>query len=426
MRAEPTPARRRLGSALAVSVFLAAALPRLVYLAAARPPYAGDYWDLASGLRRFGVFGFGGFQTTAFEPLYPFFLAAIRLVSRDSMPAAQVAQALVAAAGAVLLARLTLALTGSRRTSLLAAGLYAVYPLLIRHAADPSDTALAATLLIGFANAFVRADGTIGAGVAGAWLGLAALTRSVALPIVPLAAAVLLWRRRPAQAAACAAAALLVVLPWGLRNAALNGWPLPTRSGLNLFISNSPYTPDLMPDYGPDILVPYANTVIEPAPATLTTPEQERYRDVAWSRAARAAASRNAAAIAWLKVRNLFYFFSPRLVPTHNPSPNMEIALGAGGASTVTGSPPRSRADEWIYALSYGPVLALAVIGVYRRRRLLSRDAILWCVLGTFAITHAVYFPTTRYRVVVEFVLLVYAAVALNAWAPPRFGGDLE
>jgi hypothetical protein len=170
--------------------------------------------------------------------------------------------------------------------------------------------------------------------------------------------------------------------------------------------------------------VPYANTVIEPAPATLTTPEQERYRDVAWSRAALAAASRNAGAIAWLKARNVFYFFSPRLVPAHDPSPEMQITLGAGGASTVTGSPPRSRANEWIYALSYSPVLAPAAAGVYRRRRVLSRDAILWCVLATFAITHAVYFPTTRYRVVVEFVLLFYAAVALNAWAPPRFGGE--
>ena len=55
-------------------------------------------------------------------------------------------------------------------------------------------------------------------------------------------------------------------------------------------------------------------------------------------------------------------------------------------------------------------MLALAIAGVWLRRRDIRRDAILWCVVVTFVAAHAVYFPTTRYRVPIEFVLLFYAA----------------
>jgi hypothetical protein len=421
---EPTPARDRLGPALSGLAFLAAAIPRLIYFVAARPDFSGDYWMLATGLRQFRTFGFDGYQTTQFEPAYPGFLAALRALTFDAPVPVQLAQIAVAALGAVCLARLTLALTGNRRTSLVAAMLFAVYPLLVRHAADGSDAALSTTLLIGFADAFVRARAPAGFARAGAWLGASVLTRSVALPVLVLGAGLLLVRRRPAAAAAFAATTVLVLLPWGLRNIALNGWPLPTRSGLNLFISNSEYTPRLIPAYGPDILVPYANAVIEPAPDIMTVPEGERYRDRAWSRAAVQAVRRQPGAIAWLKVRNLWYFFSPRLVPTHEPTADMQITFGEAGSSTVVGSPPRSRLNEAVYAVTYGPTLVLALTGVYLRRSRLRGEAILWIVLWTFALTHAVYFPTTRYRVAVEFVLLFYAAVALNGWWTARFGAE--
>jgi hypothetical protein len=41
---------------------------------------------------------------------------------------------------------------------------------------------------------------------------------------------------------------------------------------------------------------------------------------------------------------------------------------------------------------------------------------ILGCVLATFVVAHAVYFPATRYRVPIEFVLLFYAAVTFDHW----------
>ena len=41
---------------------------------------------------------------------------------------------------------------------------------------------------------------------------------------------------------------------------------------------------------------------------------------------------------------------------------------------------------------------------------------ILWLLLVTFVAVHSVYFPTTRYRAPVEFVLLFYAAVGIVKW----------
>ncbi len=411
--AEPIPTNTRFGSAFSFSLVLAAALPRLLYLILVRPDFGGDYWDLATGLRRWGTFGFEGFQTTRFQPLYPLFIAAVRSVARDSPAVVQVAQVALAALGAVFLYRLVVELAG-RRTARLTVGLYAVYPLLIRHSADASDTALTVTLLLGFAASFVTADTPRRAAGAGIWLGLAVLTRSVVLPVAVLAAMLLLARRRASAAAALVGAVLIVMAPWGLRNTALNGWPMPTRSGLNLFIANSEYTPDLLPAYGPDVLVPYANAVIAPLPGRGSVPVRERVMDIAWTRAALGAIRERPGAIAWLKLRNLGYFFSPRLVPTHESTAESDIRFGADHAFEVVHSPPRSTFHQVVYTLSYTPILMLAIAGVYFRRGALSDDAILWCLLATVAVVHVVYFPTTRYRAIVDFVLLFYAAVAID------------
>ena len=159
----------------------------------------------------------------------------------------QVIQCTVAAAGAIFLYRLAASLTGTRRVGLIAGVLYAVYPLLVRHSPDPTDAALMTTLLIAFAAEFVTSTTAAGAVRAGIWLGLAVLTRTMALPIVALAAAVYWWNGARRSAAALTVTALLVIAPYAVRNYALNGAILPTRSGLNLFISNSPYTAHIFP-----------------------------------------------------------------------------------------------------------------------------------------------------------------------------------
>jgi len=397
-------------------VFVLALLARVLYLLLERPPFDGDYWALSDSLLRDWSLSLYGSRTTAFEPAYPLFLAMARVVAGHNALLVQVIQCTVAAAGVVFLYRLAARLTGSPRAGLIAAALYAVYPLLVRHSPDPTDAALMTALLIAFAAEFVAPTTTAGAVRAGLWLGLAVLTRTMALPIVALAAAVYWWNGARRPAAVLTVTALLVVAPYAVRNYALNGALLPTRSGLNLFISNSPYTASIFPGYGPDILLEYAYSVLEGAaqPPVPESPALERARDAEWTALALREIRQHPLRTAGLKARNVLYFFSPRLVPYHEPTETTRIVLGENGQFTVENSPPRRTSHQVIYAVSYTPVLALAIAGVWLRRRDLGRDAILWCVVVTFVAAHALYFPTTRYRVPIEFVLLFYAAVALD------------
>jgi 4-amino-4-deoxy-L-arabinose transferase-like glycosyltransferase len=399
-----------------LGIYALAISPRILYLLIARPVFESQYWALSDSLLANGRLGFDGVKTTAFEPAYPLFLALARTLVGNRTLLVQVVQSAVAALGAVFLYRLAATLSGRRRVGVIAGMLYAVYPLLIRHSADRTDAALMTTFLLAFASQFTAATTPARAAAAGGWLGLAVLTRMMALPLIPLAAAIQRRNHGWRGAAAVTLPALVVIAPYAIRNYALNGAIVPTRSGLNLFISNSEYTAKIFPDYGPDILEEYAASVVEsrgvsPGPSS---PGLERAYDKLWTRYALEEMTQHPWRTAGLKLRNVLYFFSPRLVPYHVPTATTTIQLGEDGTFTVENSPPRRAVDRIVYAISYTPVLALAVAGVWLRRRDLRRDAILWCIVMTFVVAHAMYFPTTRYRVPIEFVLLFYAAVAID------------
>jgi len=401
-----------------VGVWGLAALPRLIYLALARPPFDNsEYWLLSSGLLHDGSLAVNGVKTVAFEPMYPLFLAASRLLVGDRAVLVQGLQAVVASAGAIYLYRLACALTHKSRIGSMAAMLFATYPLLVRHAVTATDTALLTTMLIAFTCAFVLAKTVAHAAIAGMWLGLAILTRTVALPLLLLTPSLLGWRRTRA-ALAMIGATLVVLTPYGARNYALSGAVLPARSGVNLFLSNCEYASGIMASYGPDILSDYGEAMIARAGLERLgdTPAAEQQEDAAYRRLALAEMKRHPLDTLWLKIRNVFYFFSPALVPSHEITPATRIQLGERGTSAVENSSPRPLIHRVVYSMSYGTVLLLASFGVYHRRRDLGRDGILWSTLLTFTAVYAVFFPATQYRVPVEFVLLFYAVVGLDSW----------
>lgn len=392
-----------------------AAAVRLLYLAAAHPAFAIYYWEAASGLRRDGTLSIDGVRTAALEPLYPVFLAAARWLVQDRPLLVQGIQALVASIGAVYLYKLAIALAGRRQVGIAAAVLFAVYPLLVRHALDGTESALATLFLIVFAYRFVTMERTLDAAAAGAWLALAILTRVVALPLILIAPVLAATRRGGRAATTMAGVAVLVLMPYAIRNYVLNGAIVSVRGGLNLFISNNEYSAGVMAGYGPDILVPYAGSRLaaEGLANLPVTPEAERQEDEAYQRLALSEIMERPLDTLRLKIVNVFLFFSPVLVPLFAITDATHIHLGASGQSTVTNGVPRPHFDHIVYSASYSAVLALAAIGLYVRRRDLRADAILWCVLFTFAAVHAVYFPSTRYRAPVDFVFLFYAGVGV-------------
>ena len=395
-------------------IWIFAAAVRLLYLAAARPPFSLYNWEAASNLLLDGTLSLDRVKTAALEPLYPLFLATGQLLVGPRPLLVQAVQALVASAGAVYLYKLGSALTLNKRVGIAAATLFAVYPLLVRHSIDGTESALLTTLLIAFAYQFVTMHTTMDAAAVGGWLGLAILTRTVALPLLlvaPMAAAAQSGRR----AIAMAGVAVLLLMPSAIRNYTLNGAIVPARAGVNLFIANSEYAPGVIADYGPDILLPYAESrIADVVPPEVTwTPEIEQRQDAAFRRLALAEIRQRPLDTLRLKIRNVFTFFSPVLTPHREITAATEIRLGEEGRSIVVDSIARPLSYRVIYTVSYSAVIALAVVGVYKRRHDLATDAILWWIVLTFAAVHAVLFPAPRYRVPVDFVFLFYAAVGV-------------
>ena len=175
-------------------------LLRLAYLVWARPTFNGRSWAIATDLLHHGTFSIDGQQTTDFEPLYPWFLAACGLVAGSETFFVQLLQIAFASLVVVVMYRLTFALTQQPRAATIAAALYALDPLLIRQAAQQSEAMLTTILLMLFANLFVRATTTKDAIVAGAVLGLVTLTRSMTVPLVFAATLVCAANRRYAAA----------------------------------------------------------------------------------------------------------------------------------------------------------------------------------------------------------------------------------
>lgn len=396
-------------------VFAVAAILRLSYLAVARPPFEDYHWVLAGNLLHTGALAFNGIATTTIEPGYATLLAAARLATGDRVLFVQALQALVASLGAYYLFHLALTLTGRERVALIAGLLFAGYPLMIRHAPDPTDAALLTTSLIAYA-AYAAAPGASNAAIAGGCLGLAVLTRAMTLPFVLITPGVLIFNHRRRDAAVLALVALAVCVPFGIRNTRLNGWPLPTRSGLNLFISNTSYAAALLPDHGLDLLEDYGEAALAGDPSTRLPagPAQERAKDQAWTRLALDEVRRHPAETLRLKLRNYWYFVSPELMPRFDDTGDATVRLSTDGRVDVLGSRPRPRALRLVYTVTYVPVVLLAVWGVVIRRAAWRDDALLLKIFALFALVHAVYFPTTRYRAPVEFVLLFFAAIAID------------
>jgi hypothetical protein len=404
------------------AVFALAGAVRLAYLAIVRPEFEGYHWQVADTLLREGFVGLEGHPTSLYDPIYPLFIAGARIVSRDVTPVVQVLQITIDCAAAVLLFNLARTLTASLRVALIAASLYAVYPLMIHHAIVADEFSLVSLLLIAFANATARPTAPRAA-AAGTWLGLGILTRAMVAPILPLTAVVFAARRHYRAAAWLCVSALLVQSPWLVRNYSLIDGAWPTRSGENLFHGNSAYTAAMLPRYNLDLLAEYGQAMVaqrRPDLGKFFTSDtghdvmadreiHETFTKLAWEQIE----SQPLQTIA-LSLWKCAYFFWPRAVPSHQISADTTIEFASDGQVQVKNSPERPWTADLAYTVSYSVVAAAAVAGIWIRRSALGADAILWCIVLTFVLVAMVYFPATRQRVPMEFVLLFYAAVAFE------------
>ena len=103
-----------------------------------------------------------------------------------------------------------------------------------------------------------------------------------------------------------------------------------------------------------------------------------------------------------LAVRKQLEFWSP------NPDA-LNSGLSRGGA-----------ARGWIAMASYGPILVLAVIGVINSRTRWRQFAPIYAYVLAFSATYCIFLPTTRYRLPLDFFLIIFAAYAIARFFQSR------
>lgn len=216
---------------------------------------AEDYQSLATQLATTGAYSSASGELISLRPpLYPAIVAAIYQVAGiQNNAAVRAVQALVSLVTVWFVYRLGL-LVYSRRIALWAAGITCFYPALLAYA----NVLLSETWFTFFAIGFawlvlegVHRERISWLIAAGAFLGLAALTRSIMLLFVPPLALYLLWAfpgswtRRILAAIVPLVVFALIVAPWAIRNTRLQETLtiIDVMGGRNAMMGNYEFTP---------------------------------------------------------------------------------------------------------------------------------------------------------------------------------------
>ena len=368
------------------------------------------FFTLARQLAAGHGYAFPGEPPTAFRvPFYPLYLAALTGGEARYAPVL-VAQALVSV-GTVVLAGLLARHWFGARAGLIAAVICAIYPYYVLHDLTLQETglftflaALATWLALG-----ARTRGSILiAALMGLALGMAILTRATLAPFALLAIAWLAlphagWRptrRGIGMSLTCLAATLLVLSPWLVRAHHLTGrWTLGTEFGAAVFAGNHPLTFSHFPRESIDLSRAAAFASLTPADnAELAKLHGDEAAQSDWylARGLEWIAHNPGATLLGI-VRKLVVAFGPLPAPRHG-------VLG-----------------DAVHALSFFPVLLLALAMLWHRRKLWRDDALVYGHLATFAAITAVLWAQTSHRSYLDVYLIVFAAGALDRlWE--RFG----
>jgi hypothetical protein len=352
-------------------------------------------------------------------PLHPWLIA---LALQFARPAAAYGlfQALLGSLTVWLLYRLAEAMAGWR-AGLLAGWAATLYPAHVLLVGQPHSTVLHACILVAILLACWRVlqrPVIARALLAGGLVGILALGRPQIVVFVPIVAGWLWlnhvrgWPLRRA-AGALALATAVVILPWCLRNSLLFGRLtfISTNGGVTFWNGNNPFTTGSAHDVYADQLADYRGVERDSSlPDVYQHPEPypfppeievqlaiipELQLDGAAYRAGLAYIRHHL--IDWLELETQklvsFWWFRPNL-----------------------GSNPLYR-GAWtdLYRVQYVPVLVLTVVGLVISARHWRRFALLYAVLIFYTLVHLAFNVLTRYRWEIELLMLIFAALAVDA-----------
>ena len=370
---------------LALLLTLALLLRLLAVLAL---PPEDDYPDSIDylGFARVLADGTGWLHESLRPPLYPLVLAVL-VRPGGGLLAVKLLQVLLDLLLLALLVAMARRLGIDRRLALLAGALWAVNPFAIQFARLILSEPLGDVLLVAALGVWVqlfREPHARGGAVAGVLLSASALTRASALPVIPVAIALLAAcgpapapeRRRAALALAASAA--LLIAPWTARNYAVYGEVVlvaPT-GGRSLWDGLSDYA-DGGPRYrGPSVWPHVGNAARD----------DRLYRELAvqWAR-------EHPGRVLSLALEKQKRFWSP--------IPNIE---------------KYRRMPYLLVAFYEAPLIAAGLAGcalaLMRRRR----AAVLVPVVACFAALHTVYLGSVRYRMPIEPLQCLIAALLVQ------------
>jgi 4-amino-4-deoxy-L-arabinose transferase-like glycosyltransferase len=333
--------------------------------------------------------------TAEFPPLFPALLAVLHLVGVRTVHGQEIALAALGTATVVLVGLLARELAGTT-AGLVAAGLAAIYPMLVLPDAALQSEGLYGILIGLILLLAVRwRDRPTARGwlLVGAVIGLAALTRSEALLLLPL---VVVWATRSWRALALATvAAAVVVTPWVVRSSVALGSFVPLSDNRGTLLAGANCPPSWQGDRQGLWTFSCVDAIKSPNRAEI--PLTRRYlaagQDYIGGHLA------DAPRVAAVRVLRTFGLWAPR------QQLDEEAAEG------------RDRTGLAVGYVAYLVVAASAVGGALVARR---RGLPVGPLLGTVVlvvITSAASYGNQRFRMAAEPALLVLAGIGVSALA---------
>lgn len=409
-----------------IYLWLSAFLPRFIFLwisSPSDPSSWSHYWNLSTGLLRFGTFGYAGERVTNVEPGYPILLAVLRLLTRDQLFWVLTGQIILTSFGAVLIFELLRKFRIQKSLSILGALLYSFYPYLIGQASSVIEVSILSTLLILNSVCYLQAwqhKKGFYALVCGLSFLATIYIRMMVLPAVAASVLVFLFHGRWKTFAYVTFICVLGLLPWFLRNAHIDGSFIPPRSGWNLIQGNCPYSDRIIPSYNPDLLGSYVTKLLEKErPDLVTAPDREslgREVDDFLSAKSFQFMRENPWETVWLRLKFAFYLFYPRIVPFYSMDESTHIEWIGDRDFRVVGIPDRGFWRETAHSLAYGFILFMGIFGMLKRRKITPEESFFYFLLINFTLVYAFYWPATRLRAPIDFIFMIYTAFALESF----------
>lgn len=344
-------------------------------------------------------------------PLYPFFLAGVYSLfgrSASAVALVQIGFDVITLLGIHAIGRRI----GGERVGLLAAALTGFYPYLLFQDLSVNDTAIFIALLtLGIWGAYRARESAAWkwAAFVGAALGLAALTKTLVVLLLPLIA---LWwwrqigfRRALGLGAALAFTFAAFLLPWVIRNTDVQGTftLVSTNDGSNLYQGNNPCVADyLLRGWDAQWV-----DCLDPLPSGLSETEQSAwYRDRAF-----AYLRDHIGDLPRLLGVKLLTLWSPELLPRSvPPTANLD------NAAVLQYEQPLFQVARLLHLIYFAPLLVLGLVGLLRaarERQLTGKYAPLLMVLTGISLAYLIYHPSTRYRAPADPFLFILSACAL-------------